>query len=74
MVRSPRKHGKGMILEEIMYEERISQRELGDMLGINQQSVSAMLKRDIKVGRLKEVCEALGYEVVIRKDGREYRI
>ena len=61
-------------IKTMMYYERVTQKELGNRLGINQQSVSALLNRDMGVSKLVAICEALGYELVARKGRDEYDI
>lgn len=62
------------LLKEVMWAERMSQAYLGLILGVNQQSVSSMLARDMKVSNFLKICDALGYEVVMRKGEREFAV
>lgn len=52
-----------------------TQQKLGDRLGVRQTAVSNVLQRDeIMLGTFVEYLDAMGYDIIIRKDGEEMKL
>ena len=60
------------VIRSILKEEKMTVKELADRMGVVRQSVNQSLNGTMKSMRcdtFKKMCEACGYEVVVRKIG-----
>lgn len=57
------------------YMNRISQRELGEELGIDQPGMSRLLNGgSMRFERFARICEVLGVEITLEARGRTYHV
>ena len=58
------------IIRAAMKESGITQKHLGELLGIHQSAVSNMLNRpEPSLATFREVLDIMGYEVIVQKKG-----
>lgn len=65
------------VIKDIMYQDRVTQAELADRLGLSSQSRASdrINRKNCTVAGLAGLLEGLECELVVRhKDGREYVI
>lgn len=58
------------ILEKVMKDEKVTQKELAQALGLgSQQAVGNLLKREgsVRLDRFVEMMNIMGYEIIVRK-------
>ena len=63
------------LVRRLLYEERISQREMGERAETTQQMISDIVKRgNTNCELILKICKALGYDVIVKKGEKAWRV